>query len=58
VAHHFQTASNKIKLLTEYESVTQKGLFVNAVFAAMMPGRKYDLIPQNGDCSKEAMFLL
>jgi hypothetical protein len=27
VAHNFQTGKNKIKLLTEYESVTQKVLF-------------------------------
>jgi hypothetical protein len=26
VAHNFQTENNKIKLLTEYESVTQKVL--------------------------------
>jgi hypothetical protein len=34
VADDFQTGKNKIKLLTEYESVTQKVLFGNAVLAA------------------------
>jgi hypothetical protein len=38
----------------EYESVTQKVLFGNAVFAALMFGRKYDVIPQNDDCSRES----
>jgi hypothetical protein len=27
VAYNFETGSNKIKLLTEYETVTQKDLF-------------------------------
>jgi hypothetical protein len=36
VAYNFQTAYNKIKLLTEYEDVTQKVLFGNAVLAALM----------------------
>jgi hypothetical protein len=35
----------------EYEGVTQNVLFGNAVLAAMMRGRKYNVIPQNGDCS-------
>jgi hypothetical protein len=38
-----QTGNNKIKLLTEYEVVTQKVLFGNAVLAALMSGRKYGL---------------
>jgi hypothetical protein len=46
--------SAKTKLPTEYESVTQKVLFGNAVLAALMSGRKYDVIPQNGDCSSES----
>jgi hypothetical protein len=54
VAYNFQTGNNKIKLLTEYEGVTQKVLFGNAVLAALMSGRKYDVIPQNGDCSRES----
>jgi hypothetical protein len=37
----------------EYESVTQEVLFGNAVLAALMSGRKYDVIFQNGDCSRE-----
>jgi hypothetical protein len=36
VAYNFQTGNNKIKLLTEYEGVTQKVLFGNAVLAALM----------------------
>jgi hypothetical protein len=31
VAYNFQTGSNKIKLLTEYERVTQNVLFGNAI---------------------------
>jgi hypothetical protein len=31
MAYNFQTGNNKIKLLTEYEGVTQKVLFGNAV---------------------------
>jgi hypothetical protein len=54
VSYNFQTGNNKIKLLTEYEIVTQKVLFGNAVLAAEMPGRKYDVIPQNEDCSRES----
>jgi hypothetical protein len=50
VAYNFQTGNNKIKLLTEYEGITQKVLFDKAVLAALMSGRKYDVIPQNGDC--------
>jgi hypothetical protein len=38
----------------EYESVTQKVLFCNAVVAAFMSGRKYDVISQNGDSSRES----
>jgi hypothetical protein len=43
VAYNFQTGNNKIKLLTEYEGVTQNVLFGNAVLAALMSGRKYGL---------------
>jgi hypothetical protein len=43
VAYNFQTGNNKIKLLTEYEDVTQNVLFGNAVLAALMSGRKYGL---------------
>jgi hypothetical protein len=31
MAYNFQTGKNKVQLLTEYESVTQKVLFGNAV---------------------------
>jgi hypothetical protein len=34
VAYNFQTVKNKIKLLTEYEGVTEKALFGNAVLGA------------------------
>jgi hypothetical protein len=54
VAYNFQTGNNKIKLLTQYEGVTQKVLFGNAVLAALMSGRKYDVIPQNADCLRES----
>jgi hypothetical protein len=37
----------------EYESIIQKVLFGNVVFAILMSGRKY-VIPQNGDCSRES----
>jgi hypothetical protein len=43
VAYNFQTGNNKTKLLTEYEDVTQKVLFGNAVLAALMSGKKYGL---------------
>jgi hypothetical protein len=41
VAYNFQTGNNKIKLITEYEVVTRKVFFGNAVLAALMnfPGR-------------------
>jgi hypothetical protein len=54
MASNFQTGNNKIKLLTEYENVTQKVLFINAILAALMSGGECDVIPQNGDCSKES----
>jgi hypothetical protein len=41
-------------MLTKYETVTQKVLFGNAVLAELMSERKYDIIPQNGDCSRES----
>jgi hypothetical protein len=48
VAYNFQTGSNKIKLLMEYENVTPNVLFGNAVLVALESGRKYDVIPKNG----------
>jgi hypothetical protein len=54
MAYNFQTRSNKIKLLTEYVSVTQKVFFLNAILAALMSGKKYDVISQNGYCSRES----
>jgi hypothetical protein len=53
VAYNFQTRNNRIKLLTEYEGVTQKVLFGNAVLTTLMSGRKYDVIPQIGDVITE-----
>jgi hypothetical protein len=38
----------------KYENVTQKVSFGNANLAALMSGRKYDVIPQNNDCSTES----
>jgi hypothetical protein len=43
------------KLLTEYEGVTQKVLFGNAVLTTLMSGRKYDVIPQIGDVTELSM---
>jgi hypothetical protein len=43
MAYDFQTGKNKIKLLIEYEDVTQKVLFGNAALVALMSGRKYGL---------------
>jgi hypothetical protein len=51
---NYQTGKNKTKLLTEYESITQKVLFGKAVLAALLSGRKYDIITQNGDGSRES----
>jgi hypothetical protein len=50
MVHNFQTGNSKIKLLTEYENITQKIIFFcNALLAALMSGRKYDVTPQSGD---------
>jgi hypothetical protein len=54
VVYNFQIGNNKTKLLTEYENVTKEVFFDNAVLAALMFGRKYDVIPQNGNCSRES----
>jgi hypothetical protein len=53
VAYNFQTGNNKIKLLMEYENVTQKVLYGNTVLSALMSGRKYDIIPQIGNVVTE-----
>jgi hypothetical protein len=37
----------------EYENITQKVLFGNAVLAALMSGRKYNVIHQIGDVVTE-----
>jgi hypothetical protein len=54
VASNFQIGKNEIKLLTQYENVTQEVLLGNAVLTALMPGRKYDVIIQNDDCLRES----
>jgi hypothetical protein len=54
VAYNFHTEKSKIKLLMEYESVTHKVLFGNTVLAPLMSGKKYNVILQNGDCSRES----
>jgi hypothetical protein len=54
VAHNFQTGNNKIKLLTEYENVTRKNLFKKSVLATPMSGRKYVVLLQSGDGSRES----
>jgi hypothetical protein len=41
------------KFVNEYESMTQRVLFGKPVFSAMIPGRKYDVIPKNGDILRE-----
>jgi hypothetical protein len=56
MAYNFQTGKNKTKLLMEYENSTQKVLFYNAVLAALMSGRKYGVIPKNGNCSTQSTF--
>jgi hypothetical protein len=38
----------------EYVSVTQNVLFDNAVLAALMFGRLYGALPQNGDCLRKS----
>jgi hypothetical protein len=43
-----------MKLLKQYENITQQVLFAIANFSAMMSGRKYDVIPQNVDSSRES----
>jgi hypothetical protein len=58
MAYNVQLEKNKIKLLIQYESVTQRVSFGNAVFAALMSGKIYDVIPQNGDCSTKTMCVL
>jgi hypothetical protein len=54
MAYSFQIGNNKIKLLSEYENITQRVLFGNAILAALISGRKYDVILQNGDSSRES----
>jgi hypothetical protein len=50
---NFQTGKNEIKLLADIRKFTRNVLFGNSVLAVLMTWRKYDVIPQNGDCSRE-----
>jgi hypothetical protein len=43
-----------MKLLMEYERVTQNVLFGDATVAALISGRKYDVIPKNSNYSRES----
>jgi hypothetical protein len=52
VPYNFEMGNKKIKLIMEHKSVTHKVLFGNAVLAAFMYDTKYDVIPQNGYCSR------
>jgi hypothetical protein len=54
VAYNFQTGNNKIKLLTEYKIVTQKVCLITLYSPHCYLGEKYDVIPQNGDSSRES----
>jgi hypothetical protein len=54
MAHNYQTGWNKMKLFMEYEIVAQNVLYDNVLLAALMSGRKYNVIPESGDCSKES----
>jgi hypothetical protein len=53
MAYNFQARLKYVKLLTEYENVTQKVLFGNTVIAALMAARTYDVISRNCDCSRD-----
>jgi hypothetical protein len=41
VPYNFKSRKGKTKLLKDYEIVTQKVLFTNVVFAALISGSKY-----------------
>jgi hypothetical protein len=42
----------------KFENVIQKGLFRQAVLAALLPGRKYDVISQMAAVQEKAMCVL
>jgi hypothetical protein len=52
MAYNIQAAKKKTACGTE--KCTQIFVFGKAVLAALMFGRKYDIIPQNDDCSRES----
>jgi 3-phosphoglycerate kinase len=53
VIYNIKNVNKRIKVIKEYENITEKLLLGGAVLAAFMSGRKCDVIPQNGDCSRE-----
>jgi hypothetical protein len=57
VVYNFQNANNKIKLLTEYESVTQKVLFGNSVISSLMYGRNMTSYLKMATAQEKAMCL-
>jgi hypothetical protein len=58
VAYNIQIGNSKIKLLTQYESVTQKVLFGNAVLTALISERKYDSDLKMGTVQENEMCVL
>jgi hypothetical protein len=54
MAYNFQNENRQTKILGECKSVTQKDMFDNAVLAVLIYERKYYVIPQNGDGSRES----
>jgi hypothetical protein len=56
--YNFETESNIIKLLMQYEDATQKVVFGNIVLASFLSGVKFDVMPRNGDCSGETIVLI
>jgi hypothetical protein len=54
VTNNFQTGNNKTKLLMEYEIVTQNVSVYCFVVSMLMSRRKVEVVPQNGDCSRES----
>jgi hypothetical protein len=47
-------SNESTKFIYEVRYIQSSVLFGNAVVAALMSGRKYGVIPQNGDCSRES----
>jgi hypothetical protein len=49
VVSNFKIEENKIKMLLKYKIIAQKVLCDKLLFVALLSGRKYDVIHQNGD---------